>query len=46
MSDEDEDLIPHVANAWGSDDVLGGLFVREDEDDDASFADRNVFHPP
>ena len=34
--DEDEDLIPSVANAWGSDDVLGGLFVGEDEDEDAN----------
>ena len=36
--DEDEDLIPYVANAWGSDDVLGGLFVGE-EDANASAED-------
>ena len=34
--DEDEDLIPYVANAWGSDDVLGGLFVGEEDAIDAS----------
>ena len=40
--DEDGDLIPYVANAWGSDDVLGGLFVGEEEEDAANATGRGA----
>ena len=36
--DEDDDLKPYVNNAWGSGDVLGGLFVSEEDDEDGNDA--------